>query len=864
MKRISKVALGAIVFGLALGGITTSLKNKAKEVNAVNSQTATFTFSSGAVSVSNNVGTMTAGSITMTQAKGSSSTDLRSPSDNPLRVYVGHVLTFTATAGLYIHQIEFSCNTTAYATALSGATFAPSTASISSSSTSKIVTWSSLAANSVSITMKSQVRLDSLIVTYDNENAAAANPTVSLSSNELHLAIGGSANSSITASSNDFANAVTWSVTGADAAIATAAIDSSTGVLTITPSSTAASTASETLTITGTDGTSTKSATLLVTIGEAYSLLSSTADLHPGKVIIANTAGSLTATKTLTSSKLGSTAVLAGSNVIYDTPEVNFFTIGLADVKDEYTIRSSDNKFLYGYTVTSGSNTYYDLAYKDVLDSDCYWTISLTSGTAILTSKGSTANSGSLEYYNNAFALYSGSNQLHLYQAATASLSSISITGTPNQQVAGQAPDVSNLVVTATFSDSATAVVTNWVTWAPSAIDATTTQLTASLTFGGVTKTAAVDVTVTTATLSSIAITTAPTKTVYTIGDTLSLDGMIVTATYSDSSTKIIAASDCTFSPADGTVLSTVGTTMITVTYQSKTATTAVTVNAKVLTIAKTGTDNTLATGNLPTNWDGAGNVAFATSKTAFKVADNYLQASNVVPSIATDVITTLVVKVFSVVNSTTVTDTITAVGLKDGTEISGSSTTFVPLSASANSASAVDNACIESNARTVYLSGVGINGVKLTLTTKNANWVVTNVNLAYYTEDETYAYNFLKATSVCDPTGVTNNVTTTIWDAQSAAFTALSAETFKNNIKTATANASGTIIQQAVARYDYIASKYNATLSNFMDRTLSLSSRPSMKQVTNEGDTVLMGIFAGLAFVSVVGFFLLKKKEQH
>lgn len=80
--------------------------------------------------------------------------------------------------------------------------------------------------------------------------------------------------------------------------------------------------------------------------------------------------------------------------------------------------------------------------------------------------------------------------------------------------------------------------------------------------------------------LSSIAITTAPTKTIYTEGETFDPTGMVVTATYSDSSTDDVTAS-CSFSPS--TALTT-SDTEITVSYTEnaveKTTTQAITVNA--------------------------------------------------------------------------------------------------------------------------------------------------------------------------------------------------------------------------------------------------------------------------------------------
>lgn len=81
--------------------------------------------------------------------------------------------------------------------------------------------------------------------------------------------------------------------------------------------------------------------------------------------------------------------------------------------------------------------------------------------------------------------------------------------------------------------------------------------------------------------LSSITITTQPTKTSYVVGENLDLTGIVVTATYSDETTSTVTAG-VTFSPVNGTTLSTAGTTTITASYTegetTKTETTTVTV----------------------------------------------------------------------------------------------------------------------------------------------------------------------------------------------------------------------------------------------------------------------------------------------
>jgi len=81
--------------------------------------------------------------------------------------------------------------------------------------------------------------------------------------------------------------------------------------------------------------------------------------------------------------------------------------------------------------------------------------------------------------------------------------------------------------------------------------------------------------------LSSIAVTTAPTKTTYDEGDTFDSTGMVVTATYSDSSTANVTSS-CVFTPS--TALTTdVSSISISYTYKGveKTTTQAITVNEK-------------------------------------------------------------------------------------------------------------------------------------------------------------------------------------------------------------------------------------------------------------------------------------------
>lgn len=66
--------------------------------------------------------------------------------------------------------------------------------------------------------------------------------------------------------------------------------------------------------------------------------------------------------------------------------------------------------------------------------------------------------------------------------------------------------------------------------------------------------------------LSSIAVTTMPTKTSYEQNENLDLTGIVVTATFEDGITAEVT-NVCSFNPSDGTQLTTVGTIAITVSY---------------------------------------------------------------------------------------------------------------------------------------------------------------------------------------------------------------------------------------------------------------------------------------------------------
>ena len=123
-------------------------------------------------------------------------------------------------------------------------------------------------------------------------------------------------------------------------------------------------------------------------------------------------------------------------------------------------------------------------------------------------------------------------------------LSSIEITTAPTKLTyeEGEKFDKTGMVVTANYSDTTSAPVTDYTYTPNGALAKTDTKIVVSYTEGEITKTAEVAITVNEQqvipekTLSSIEITTAPTKLTYEEGEKFDKTGMVVTANYSDSS----------------------------------------------------------------------------------------------------------------------------------------------------------------------------------------------------------------------------------------------------------------------------------------------------------------------------------------
>ena len=125
------------------------------------------------------------------------------------------------------------------------------------------------------------------------------------------------------------------------------------------------------------------------------------------------------------------------------------------------------------------------------------------------------------------------------------------------------------------------------------------------------------------------------------------------------------------------------------------------------------------------------------------------------------------------------------------------------------------------------------------------------------------YAQNFLSAFT-CDATG-TNAPTFASgksWASLKTAFQALTTP-HQNALKNATANESGTDIEKAVARYDYVVAKYG--YENFMNRTITNSANKMNVFNGNSTNNILLilGSISLLGGLTYLAYFLKKRKED-
>ena len=335
-----------------------------------------------------------------------------------------------------------------------------------------------------------------------------------------------------------------------------------------------------------------------------YELVTNPSDLTIGsKIIIAATGETLEAMSTTQNNNNRSVASVTKSNnnTVITSPSdaVQILTVTAGNKDNTIGFFTGEG---YLYAASSESNW---LRTEETLTDESSWVVTISSeGVATVIAQGE--NTRNILRYNGSnnphiFSCYSSTSSVQslvsIYKLADNTvwnLSSIAVTTAPDKTayVAGEDFDSTGMVVTATYVDAndsqhtKTVVLNNAdLTISPSSnLETGTTSV--NISYGGKSTTQAITVTAPIIwDLKSIAVTTAPAKTIYQVGEFFDPTGMVVTATYEnhDNTTQTkdetVAIADLTFSPTTSTAL-TINDVTITITYNGKSTTQAITVTA--------------------------------------------------------------------------------------------------------------------------------------------------------------------------------------------------------------------------------------------------------------------------------------------
>lgn len=342
------------------------------------------------------------------------------------------------------------------------------------------------------------------------------------------------------------------------------------------------------VTVSYTKGEVTKTATYNITVkaltGDAYTLVTSVADLADGDNIIIVNKNAGKAMGGQNSNNRAATAVTFdtdGNAIVPSSTDIQVFTLE-GDANGWYFNTGSG----YIYAASSSSN---HLKTETEADDNAKASISISDGDATIQFQGS--NTRNLLKYNSTNSIFScyssGQQPVQIYsKPVNKKLTGIMLSGDyPTTFFVGDEFSFGETgTVTAVYDDNSTKVVTKLATFSGYDMNTAGNQtVTVSYTERGVTKEQTYEITVNNRALTSITL-SGDYPTTFNVGDTFSHEGMTVTATYDDNTSEDVTA-DATF---EGYDMSTAGTQTVTVSYTkadvTKTATYEITVNAVAVT----------------------------------------------------------------------------------------------------------------------------------------------------------------------------------------------------------------------------------------------------------------------------------------
>ena len=291
------------------------------------------------------------------------------------------------------------------------------------------------------------------------------------------------------------------------------------------------------------------------------------------------------------------------------------FTLKDESANNYIATPGSENKFVYGSAATCSTDS---------------------TGHLICNSRYLCKNGTNYRFYNSIGSYLPFFVYKVAAPASSKTLSSISVSTAPTKTTytAGEYFDPTGLVITRTYSDSTSdtytyANHTSEFSFTPTTSTALTTSNTSvTITYGGKSTTQAI--TVNAKTLSSIQVSTAPTKTSYYAGQYFDPTGLVIQRNYSDSTSDTYTysghTSEFTFSPSTSTALTT-SNTSVTITYGGKSCSQSISVSAVTLTSIAVSTAPTKTTYVVDETFDPTGLVI--TRNYSNSTSDTYTYAGH-------------------------------------------------------------------------------------------------------------------------------------------------------------------------------------------------------------------------------------------
>lgn len=676
---------------------------------------------------------------------------------------------------------------------------------------------------------------------------SAATATITLNKSSDSITVGGA--SSLTATTTGGSGSVTWTTSSSSIASLSTSSGSS-----VTVTGVAAGSATITASYSG------KTATCTITVtssggggsGDSYSISYTDLPTSYQTTSIDFTAASGIEFQAYNCANYSSKMQFkASSGYLQTTTSLSLDTVTINNRESNtLTVYGSNTAGSFSNAIT-GTSDVYDLSGYN------YFKIARTSsGAAYCSSISITTSSGStisLSLDKSSASIASGGTTSI---TATASGGTGSVTWTTSSSSVASLNTTTGTSVTVTGGSAGTATIT--------------------ASYSGQTATCTITVTAAAKTLSSITLNTTNVKTSFNVSETFTYSGLVVTANFSDSTSSTVTPTSVS-SPD----MSSAGTKTVTVSYTysgtTKSATYDITVTSSGGSGGSSGTITITRdsfTGTSGYNWhdweeDGVSGQAYIYATNADAMQFNGSKTGRTIFSSA---------PVDGHITNVSMT---TASGTNRSWSLYCSTTAFSSSSTTSDGTQIGSAQTIDTTATDWDVSG-SYTYFMLYLNATSASYI-SEIVITYESggssnptaEASAWAETFVSKIT-CNATGSTAPTFASgySWSQLATSYSSLSSDakalfvaaTYTVNGTTVTPGSGvNTNVANCVAKYDYIVHKYGTgTYSNFMNRTISNSSKIVMTAGLNDdGTNAMLTLFALMGVTGIIYFTLKKKKPQ-